>query len=360
MGTDPARSWSQAGGLLAGSLLAGCVGPAQPASSLQLTGPVLPEGSAGSTGETDGSTGGPSGDESTSEPAAVDSTGGSSGPLQDVGGMPDLGPLAPPGCKGKIDFLFLVSRAPTMQTAQQRIVDAFADFHATIAAKFADFDYHIMVVDGDAEWGDWTCNETCTPEGCPWPEFPCHLLDDVTVCDDTMGAGTIMNGGEFASNKWCGVVGGRRYLTRDQPNLAETFACVAQVGTNGYQALGAALTAAVSPEMNGPGGCNQGFLRGDALLMVTFVMGGIDPYSEGTAEAWAQKVIAAKHGDPRSVVMFGLFAPNCVDDKQDRLCQMVQMFPYWQVESNLVEDYGPAFDSATDMVAQACSEFIPQ
>ena len=345
--------------LVAGSLSA-CLGPVQPhGPSVQLTGVTeLPE----STGEAAGSSSGEA--ESTGAPAGEDSVGSSSsggaGQLHDVGGMPDVGSLAPPGCKGKIDFLFVVSRAPTMQTIQQRIVDAFVDFHATIQAKFDDFDYHIMVVDGDAEWGDWACNETCTPEGCPFPDFPCQLLDDLTACDNAMGAGTIMNGGEYASNKLCGVVGGRRYLTPGQPNLAETFACVAQVGTNGYQALGAAVTAAVGPELNGPGGCNQGFLRDDALLMITFVMGGIDPYSSGTSEEWAQQILAAKHGDPRSVVMFGMFAPDCVDDEQDRLCQMVQMFPHWQVESNLVEDYGPAFEKATDMVAQACSEFIPQ
>ena len=341
-------------------LLAGCLAPVQPhGPSVQLTGVT---GLPGSTGEVAGSSSGEA--ESTGAPAGEDSVGSSSsessGPLHDVGGMPDVGSLAPPGCKGKIDFLFVVSRAETMQTIQQRIVDAFADFHATIQAKFEDFDYHIMVVDGDAEWGNWTCNETCTPQECPFPDYPCQYIDELTACDNTMGAGTIINGGYYASNKLCGVVGGRRYLTREQPNLAETFACIAQVGCSGYQVLGDAVTAAVGPELNGPGGCNQGFLRDDALLMITFVMGGIDPYSSGTSEEWAQQILAAKHGDPRSVVMFGMFAPDCVDDEQDRLSQMVQMFPHWQVESNLVTDYGPAFEKATDMIAEACSEFIPQ
>lgn len=151
----------------------------------------------------------------------------------------------------------------------------------------------------------------------------------------------------------------RRYLTKEQPNLAETFACIAQVGLGGRDGLGEALASAVSPALVGPGGRNEGFLRNDALLMVTFVMGGYDSASHGTPEEWSQAVLDAMHGDPGAIVMFGFFAPNCAEDENDRLCQMLLDFPYWKVESNLVEDYGPAFESATEMVASACSELIP-
>lgn len=318
------------------------------------------------SGEVSGSSGGPvgstgdTGEDSTAGSSAGTSMGASTLPLQDLGGQPDLGPLHPEGCKGKIDFLFVVSREFVMQSIQQRIIDAFASFHATIAAKFADFDYQIMVVDGDPEWGLDSCNENCSPQGCPVPDYPCEMVNAITACDETIGAGTVFNAGGAAPNKPCGVVGGRRYLTKEQPNLAETFACIAQVGTSGRSWLGEAMASAVSPQLVGPGGCNEGFLRDDALLMVTFVMGGYDYDSHGTPEEWSQAVLDAKHGDPNSIVMFGFFAPGCAEDEEDRLCQMLLDFPYWQVESNLVEDYGPAFESATEMVESACSTFIPQ
>ena len=344
--------------LLTTCLLAGCPPASGPVASFEPTGPILPASTGGTTdgtggGEADTSTGPPAEDSTASSGATV--------PLRDLGGAPDLGTLEPPGCAGKIDLLFVVSSHYVMQTVQGKLIDAFADFHATIAARFADFDFHIMVVDGDNDWGLSFCNEgDCAAQTCQVPDYPCELLGTLTACDKTWGAGHVSNAGYNAANKDCGVVDGRRYLTRAQPDLAETFACVAQVGTSGSDALGIAVTEAVSPEMNGPGGCNEGFLRDDALLMVTFLMGGHDGWSPGTPDEWAQTILDAKHGDPGSVVMFGFFAPNCVDDQADRLCQMVQKFPYWQVESNLVDDYGPAFADATELVAAACSDFIPK
>jgi hypothetical protein len=340
-------------------LAAACGGPTyKEVPSFELTAPGLPLPE--SSGEAQGSSSGAGSTGSTGMVEDSTAGGSSGGLLRDVGSGMDLGPPGPQGCQGKIDFLFLVSSEFVMQTIQQRMLDAFTDFYSTIEAKFADVDFHIMVVDGDVMWGNETCNEECNPNGCPFPDYPCGQLGTITECDNTLGAGVIFNAGENAPNVRCDVAGGRRFLTNEQPDLEETFACMAQVGTSGASLLGAELVGVMSPELNGPGGCNEGFIRDDALLMVTFVMGGHDWLSKGKAEEWAQAVLDAKHGDPNSVVMFGLFAPNCPEDKDDRLCQMVTMFPFWQVESNLVEDYGPAFDQATEMIGEACSQFIPQ
>ena len=346
--------------LLSTCLLSGCPAAAPSTPTWELTDPstsvVVPDDTLGTTGRGDGgtgSTGGPAEDSS-----AAASSGTTGAPFPDLPPQPDLGDLAPEGCKGKIDFLFVVSSMSVMQSIQTRMIDAFADFHATIAANFADFDYHIMVVDGDLDWGNAYCNEDCA--ACKVPGYPCQLVDGLDACDLSYGGGHVANAGTYASNRDCGVVGGRRFLTREQPKLGETFSCIAQVGTDGYEMLGKALTESLSPEFEGPGGCNQGFLRDDALLMVTFVMGGNDYDSPGGPEEWAQAVVDAKGGDPGAVVMFGLFAPDCTADPEDRLCQMVTMFPYWQVESNQVDDYGPAFAKATELVDTACTAFIPK
>ena len=300
---------------------------------------------------------------------AEDSQGNGSGTtvIFDVGDGPDVGDLQPPGCQGKIDFLFVMSRQPFVTYIQEQLVAAFPKFIETIETKFADFDYHIMVIDGDPEWGLVNCDEECPfadPQpACGVPEYPCELLDTVTACDRTLGAGIVFNAGAFAPNKPCGLAGDERFLTRDHPDLVETFACVAQVGSSGRDWLGEALTAALSPELRQPGGCNAGFLRDDALLVVTLVSESPDYYSDGTPADWAQAVLDAKHGDSASIVMLGIvdqLSPEwCEMQTKHRLCDLISRFPYHLTEDCDVPDYGPAFDQAMDLVETACAQFIP-
>ncbi|HMP02303.1 MAG TPA: hypothetical protein PKC45_07365, partial [Gemmatales bacterium] len=46
----------------------------------------------------------------------------------DVGADVDLGDPGPPGCKGKIDFLFVLSRYSNMKFFQEQLLDAFPKF----------------------------------------------------------------------------------------------------------------------------------------------------------------------------------------------------------------------------------------
>jgi hypothetical protein len=55
-----------------------------------------------------------------------------------------------------------------MKSSQDKLLAAFPGFIATIQAKFADFDYHIMVVDGDTEWGLITCDVDLRDGGLLW------------------------------------------------------------------------------------------------------------------------------------------------------------------------------------------------
>ncbi len=289
--------------------------------------------------------------------SAASATGDSTTLVLDVGSTKDVGDPKPPGCKGKIDFLFVISRDGSMEWFQDKIVAAFPGFISTIQSKFADFDFHIMVIDGDKHWGHTPCNEDCTPDGCPWiPDYPCDLLGLVTTCDKTIGAGTVFPAGGSASNKPCSIAGGRRYLTPEEPNLSEAFACIAKLGVSGYGLLGEAFTAAMQPAINAPGGCNAGFLRDDALLMVTFI-GGSDYKSMGDPSTWAAAVLAAKNDDPNSVVFLEILTPSC--PPQDRVCEMIKMFPYFHVADVYAGDYSEAFDQATDLVEVACADFIP-
>jgi hypothetical protein len=282
--------------------------------------------------------------------------------ILDVGAEHDLGDGSPIGCNGKIDFLFVISRYAGMTGFQTQLRDAFPKFIDTIEAKFADFDYHIMVVDGDATWGVSTCDAKC-PVQCV-PDYPCDYTP--TYCDMKLGAGTVFPAGGDAANKPCGIDGGRRYMVTGQTNLKETFACAAQIGSSGRDWMGEALTAAVHSNINDPGGCNPGFLRDDALLMVTLISNTYDqegkPWgSTGTPETWAAAVRKAKGEDLESVVMLSILDashnPDC--HPEDRTCQLLKLFPYSLVADRLDSDYGPAFDQATDLVETACADFIP-
>jgi hypothetical protein len=92
-------------------------------------------------------------------------------PPPDLGDMPDFGDPGPVGCKGKIDFLFVISRSQNMYLRQAQLAMAVPQFITAIEEKFEDFDYHVMVVDGDgppplAEWGDQICNDVCPNLAC--------------------------------------------------------------------------------------------------------------------------------------------------------------------------------------------------
>ena len=339
---------------------------------------------------------------STSDTAAVDSTGSSTGSsstaawstagesgvgettqtVLDLGTMPDLGDGKPVGCKGKIDLLFVISRTGLMAGLQTQLVDAFPKFIETIESKFDDFDYHIMVIDGDDEWGSETCNKVCPALDCkigdpccpgsPGPEwigkpccdaaedYPCGYLDVLPDCETRIGVGTLFPAGTSASNKLCPIDEGRRYMVKGQKDLPDTFACVSQIGSSGEGKLGEALTAAMQKNINGPGGCNDGFLRKDALLMLTFIhdldQGGGGTESEGYAEDWAKAVLDAKQGDPESVVMLTFSNPDW--EPYDEILKMAKMFPFMKLGSAYPPDYGPAFEEAAALVETACAGFV--
>jgi hypothetical protein len=80
--------------------------------------------------------------------------------------------------------------------------------------------------------------------------------------------------------------------------------------------MGDALVAAVSPKFNAfepaPGGCNAGFLRDDALLVLTMI-GPEDNPGAGTPkmgpwQEWRQAVVDAKHGDLNAIVALGIIS----------------------------------------------------
>ena len=356
-----------------------CQGAPTPAFTLSSGAPES-TGAQSTTGSTGGSTSlSSSTTEADSAAASSSSTGGgvtATAPVSDVGWDSSTGDIVPKGCQGKIDLVFLISQGAWMITAQKQLIEAFPGFIETIESRFEDFDFHIMVVDSHSGWGRDHCTMACPdlsckvgepcclytqPKGsvcCEVPDYPCVTIDFVTQCDQTGGAGSVFPSGMFAKNAPCKVAGGRRYLTKDDPDLEGTFACVAQVGTVAINNLAENLVASLQPEINGPGGCNEGFLRDDALLMVTIIEPGNNDDSPGSPEEWADAVIAAKNGDPNAVVVLQIGNPACPDG--DAVCQFTKLFPNHMRGDLEDSDFTGQFAEASTLVEDACEQLIPQ
>jgi hypothetical protein len=288
---------------------------------------------------------------------------------------PDFGPDQPAGCQGKIDFVFVISRDSQMEWHQQRLLSSFPGFMATIAAEFADFDTHIIVANPDAESPSSICSQPgCAAAGCT--ESSCGKVPSDPLCERTIGAGVLFPAGNLSSNRECELAGGNRYITRDEPDPLAAFECIATLGNFGYIPSPAeALVEAVSPAMNAPDGCNAGFLRPDALLVVTLISDGADTWmnSKDWPYEWYDDVVAAKHGDPDAVVVLSIIPPkksdppwifpDCGYDHDppvNRLYEFTEMFPHQVIASNCEDSYVPAFAAAAATVKDACTAFIPR
>ncbi len=312
------------------------------------------ESSGGSSGTGSSTAGGAAEGSSTTGSSTTDAT------LPDMGMPPDFGdPLM--GCKGKIDFLFVISRAGDMGPAQDKIVAAVPTFIDTIQAQFEDFDVHIMVVDSEQEWWVDDCEFKQCPDACDVdPNYPCGI--DPTICDTTLGAGTIFNAGPNTLNVPC-ELGENRYITKDTPDITGAFECIARVGTWGNNHMGDALVGAINHLFNAPGGCNAGFLRDDALLVLTMIGPEDNPgESLGTWEEWREALVNAKHGDLNAIVALGIISgDDCVPqpDPDIRLCNLIPSFPNSILEHLTLKDFGAAFDKAAVLALDACSVFVP-
>ncbi|MFY0533690.1 hypothetical protein [Nannocystis pusilla] len=307
-----------------------------------------------------------SGEASTANPTG---SGGMDGPKFDVG--EDTGPIDPTnetgeqkGCQ-KIDFLFVVDNSGSMAEEQEALAVSFDGFISSIQNTVMAEDYHIMVIDTDA--GNAFLQE-CVVLCTFFPEcegYPCNNLPQPEGCDATLGVGLTKD----PSDSECGVVGGNRYMINGQPNLASTFECLAKVGTNGdgSERPMEAMVAATGQLTNG-GACNDGFLRKDALLVVTFITDEEDDEeSNGNPVGWNASLVAAKYGLEKNIVVLGLIGdpdqpnPVCTGQAEasPRLREFAESFTYGSWGSICSPDYAPFFDAAVSVIDTACQTFEP-
>ena len=196
----------------------------------------------------------------------------------------------------------------------------------------------------------------------------------ITPCDETLGAGLTFNTGSYAANRPCELFGGNRYIISGEPDLPDALECIAKVGAGGgIPPLGDALIAALKPKINAEGGCNAGFLRDDALLVVVFISDISDEKSTSWPYQQYDAIIAAKK-DPNAVVMLGVVPqpleegeqkkPGCTYDEdpinKDKIRDLIDRFPNRAYGDTCADNYAPFFVQAADLIGEVCGNFVPQ
>ena len=160
-----------------------------------------------------------------------------------------------------------------------------------------------------------------------------------------------------------------------------------------------ALVASIGP-LNEPGQCNEGFLRDDAILVVTVITdeedspgdavplpaldGSCEPVdadtnSTGSPAAWKEAIVDAKSGDATSAVVLALIgdcdaegtcpgialdvlnpaAPITGAEPAPRLREFATSFEYGTVGPVCAADYAPFFEEAVSVIESACEDFVP-
>ena len=341
--------------------------PSAPAESSFGGGPTsMPEPASSSSSSSSSGSGSSSSSGSSTSDTSSSSTATSE---TSTGAPPDFGTPGPAGCLGKIDFLFVISNSPTMKGHQWQVVASLPEFITKIQAEFSEFDTHIMVTDTDEFWQMDDCS-VCGP-GCDPGGKPPLCGAELDACDTAIGAGVTFPGGSNSSARRCELAAGR-YITRDDPDPIAAFLCVAKVGSEGaHPRVADAMVAALSSPLLGtngyPPGCNQGFLRDDALLVVTLISDVFEQDSSGPAWAWQKALMDAKHQDGEAFqllvittdhdIVGGLCGEKLIGSV-NRLRTFVEIVPHGKIGSICAESYGPFFDEAVAEVVQRCESFV--
>ena len=355
--------------------------------------PFATAGEAGGISATSGNEGSSGGSQTSQATSAADDDAPSDddGVLLDVGSPDTEGADDGNGDAGchKVDFLFVIDNSGSMSDEQDNLINSFSGFIDTIRETVQAQDYQIMVVDTDASGGGSSsimctngecsctpvpacCEQICNGFGDTCNGLPCNMLPG-GECDGTLGAGKIFrNDGEQ-----CLPDPGPRYMTQNEADLAGTFACVGEVGTfgDGNEQPMAAMLEAVGPELGAMGACNEGFVRDDAILVVTFITDEEDIMkSPGDPPDWKMELVAAKGGNADAVVVLGLFGDT---DQPGAICQPfvdevgaepgVRLREFTEsfgnrgvVGSVCANDYAPFFEQAVSVIDLACDEFVPE
>ena len=287
----------------------------------------------------------------------------------------ELGTDGAPGC-AKLDVLFVISNSATMDNQQPQLTSAIPAFLETIQSELAGFDLHVMVVSDDDTWGIPDCKLQCAEnddQGCEPigpQDYPCDAYAPGVLepCDAKRGAGQTFPAGLNAANERC-FTHDRRFLKGDDDDFAGAFTCVADLGytDGGASRAMTSMTRAVSPALADT--CNAGFLRDDAMLLVTTIDDeGSNSWDDG-ADVWAAALLEAKHGDADALVYLAVTTdgwekvsicnPNGGWGGKVPVIELAEGLEHGLWGSVCADDYAPFFADAAALVLEVCESFEP-
>jgi hypothetical protein len=316
-------------------------------------------------------------------------------PLFDLADLPTLEDNGLEKCP--IDFLFVIDNSGSMEDEQKNLVNSFPNFIDGIRETVQTDDFRILVVDSDAagpssvtcingdcmctgeqEGTDVCCEEICLDSGNKTCEGkPCSDYPPGSNCNTKLGSGRIRSG----TGMECNVQGDRRFLLGQDPTLPEDFACIASVGINGDgdEQVNRAMYTAVSDELLNSGGCNEGFLRKNSVLVTVVITDEDDKAGEGSGgdpREWHDKLVAAKGGAEQFVVAIGFISDTdlpgaiCMPFNEEqtngaeaapRMNEFIDLFGEYGLKASVcLPDYGPAFSQAIGKIDAACDILIPK
>ena len=282
--------------------------------------------------------------------------------------------VAGEGCE-KVDFLFVLDNSISMGDEQKNLAASFPGFISTIQSQVKAQDYHIMVIDTDEfdKWGEKydKCYNKCMNDD-PGDHCLTVYFDDLICgqlppapepCDQTLGVGR--NKGAGGPPVACPIAGDLRYMTQDQAALPAAFQCVADMGATGNsneRPIDAMLQAV--GDQTAADGCHPGFLRDDAVLVVTMISDEQESGSAGLPQEWYDALLARKGGNQTAIVMLALngdaetMGQECVPTA--KISEFVDKFASRGFIGSICEaDYGPFFADAVDIIDVACDQYVP-
>jgi hypothetical protein len=326
------------------------------------TGPAPTSGNDETTGEDDGLTG------TTAAPDVGGTTGGTFEP-ETTGddattGNPiiDADPFV--DCRA-VDYLYVIDNSESMLPQQEKLMAALVPFSAVTNALLpASAQSHMMVVKTDERWGGH-CIDHCDQLGLCLDNlgFDCSLI--TAGCDATLGAGVLHPYGIGGRNEPCELDGEARYITPEERDVLPALTCLTDLGVRLYETprTAEALVEALSSEQLGPDGCNEGFLRDDALLVITILTDKSDTTSAGDPMAWYEAVVEAK-GRAEDVFVISLFAGDLQQcdagaESPGRLADFVDLFPNAIRLDSCAPSYHDALVGTVIPVGEACEAMAP-
>ena len=133
------------------------------------------------------------------------------------------------------------------------------------------------------------------------------------------------------------------------------------------------MVAALQPKINDPQdeyACNGGFLRDDALLVVTLIQDTYDSDSMGTPDDWIAALRTAKHDDDDAFMVLVLTTdvdlgymqlcwPNEYNPNPNPLRTLGDGVEHGFVGSICMDSYGDWFKERVTYLVDLCDDFVP-